>query len=74
MPAPPRILVILPSIPIQGMEWSSLQICRMLRQRGAEVRIVTERTHGHRIRREAERAGLSDCVECEDHGRRRLVP
>ena len=35
-----RILVVMPSIPVQGMERSTLQIFRMLRQRGADVLFV----------------------------------
>src|SRR5438093_13727590 len=52
-----RILVVMPSIPVQGMERSNLQIFKMMRERGAEVLFVTEQTHGARVQREVERIG-----------------
>lgn len=52
-----RILVTMPSIPVQGMERANLQIMRMMRAQGAEVLFVTERTWGERVRREVERIG-----------------
>jgi glycosyltransferase involved in cell wall biosynthesis len=54
-----RILVIMPSIPILGMERSTLQIMRMMRERGADVRFVTHREYGRKVGREAERIGCS---------------
>lgn len=52
-----RILVIMPSIPIQGMERANLQIMKMMRERGADVLFVTERTYGGKVRNEVERIG-----------------
>src|SRR5439155_6994691 len=52
-----RILVVMVSIPVQGMERANLQIFKMMRERGAEVLFVTEQTHGARVRREVERIG-----------------
>jgi glycosyltransferase involved in cell wall biosynthesis len=49
-----RILVIMPSIPVQGMERANLQIMRMMRRRGADVLFVTEGNFGERLRREVE--------------------
>lgn len=54
-----RVLVIMPSIPILGMERANLQIMKMLRGRGADVLFVTERTYGGKVRREVERIGCS---------------
>ncbi|HLG14350.1 MAG TPA: glycosyltransferase family 4 protein [Blastocatellia bacterium] len=42
-----RILVIMPSVPVQGMERSNLQIMKMMRRRGAEVLFVVERLSPH---------------------------
>jgi glycosyltransferase involved in cell wall biosynthesis len=52
-----RILVIMPSIPVQGMERANLQIMKMMRQRGADVLFVTEANFGGRLRREVELIG-----------------
>lgn len=52
-----RILTIMPSIPVQGMERSTLQIMAMLRRSGADVLFVTERRWGDAVRREVERIG-----------------
>lgn len=49
----------MPSIPVQGMERSNLQIFKMMRERGADVLFVTERTYGEKVRREVERIGCS---------------
>lgn len=54
-----RILVIMPSVPVQGMERSNLQIMKMVRERGADVLFITERTYGGKIRREVEWIGCS---------------
>jgi len=51
-----RILVIMPSVPVQGMERSNLQIMKMLRQRGADVLFVVERRSPD-VAREAESIG-----------------
>jgi len=52
-----RILVVMPAIPIQGMERSTLQIMRMLKQQGADLLCITERDHGERVRQEVEAMG-----------------
>jgi glycosyltransferase involved in cell wall biosynthesis len=52
-----RVLVVMPSIPVQGMERANLEIMRVLRRRGADVLVVTERTHGQRVQRAVEQAG-----------------
>lgn len=52
-----RILVIMPSVPILGMERANLQIMKMMRERGADVLFITEQTYGSRIQREAENMG-----------------
>lgn len=52
-----RVLVVMPSIPVQGMERSTLQAMRLVRDRGAEVRFLTDGTWGERVRREVEALG-----------------
>lgn len=52
-----RILVVMPSIPVQGMERANLRIMHMMRQRGADVLFITEREYGGGIQREVERIG-----------------
>ena len=52
-----RILVIMPSIPVQGMERANLQIMKMMRQRGADVLFVTEKNYGERVRTEVGHVG-----------------
>lgn len=54
-----RILVIMPSVPVQGMERSNLQIMKMLRERGADVLFITERTYGGKMREEVEWIGCA---------------
>lgn len=44
-----RILAVMPSIPVQGMERSNLQIMKMMRERGADVLFITEKTFGERV-------------------------
>src|SRR5262245_14019670 len=46
-----RILVVMPSIPVQGMERSVLQVMRMMIERNAHVMFVTNRAHGARVQR-----------------------
>jgi glycosyltransferase involved in cell wall biosynthesis len=53
-----RILVIMPSIPVQGMERSNLQIMKMLRQRGATVSCIVDRQSAE-VPREVERIGCT---------------
>ena len=52
-----RILVIMPSVPVQGMERANLQIMRMLKERGADILCVTERDYGEHVVREVEQIG-----------------
>lgn len=51
--------MIMPSIPIHGMERANLQIMKMMRERGADVVFVTRRTYGEKLQREVERLGCS---------------
>ena len=44
-----RVLVVMPSIPLQGMERSTLEIVRVLQDHGAEALVITEGTHGHKV-------------------------
>lgn len=52
-----RILVVMPSIPVLGMERANLQIMKMMRERGAEVLFVTDQNYGQRVQQEVERIG-----------------
>lgn len=52
-----RILAIMPSVPVRGMERSNLRIMQSLRERGADVLFITERDYGELVVREVERIG-----------------
>ncbi|ETX05431.1 MAG: hypothetical protein ETSY2_22960 [Candidatus Entotheonella gemina] len=52
-----RILVLMPSIPIHGMERANLRIMQLLREHGAHMLCVTEATYGEALQREIERIG-----------------
>src|SRR5688500_12404331 len=52
-----RILVVMPSIPLHGMERKTLQIMKEMREQGADVLFITQETYGENIRREVERIG-----------------
>jgi glycosyltransferase involved in cell wall biosynthesis len=52
-----RVLVVMPSIPVQGMERANLEIMRVLRAHGADVLVVTQERHGGRVQRAVEQAG-----------------
>lgn len=52
-----RILVVMPTIPLYGMERKTLRIMKGLRERGAEVLFITQRDHGQNVQREVEAAG-----------------
>jgi len=52
-----RILVVMPSIPLYGMERKNLQIMREMRERGAGVLFITQERYGDSIRREVEQIG-----------------
>lgn len=54
-----RILVVMPSIPLHGMERKTLTIMRHLREEGADVLFITNRDHGDLIRREVRRIGCA---------------
>jgi glycosyltransferase involved in cell wall biosynthesis len=61
-----RILFIMPSIPLQGMERASIQIMRLLAGAGATVMCLTERTYGASVKKAVEQAGCQstpiDCI------------
>ncbi|HVX09721.1 MAG TPA: glycosyltransferase family 4 protein [Pirellulales bacterium] len=61
-----RILFVMPSIPLQGMERATIQIMRILIGQGAEVLCVTERTYGDKVRAEVERLGAR-CIAIDCH-------
>ncbi|PON15179.1 hypothetical protein C2W62_25220 [Candidatus Entotheonella serta] len=52
-----RILILMPSIPIHGMEQSNLRIMQLLRERGAHILCVTEATYGGALQQEVEQIG-----------------
>src|SRR5687768_18447338 len=52
-----RVLVVMPSIPLQGMERSTLEIVQLLQGHGAEALFITERTHGHKVQAAVEAIG-----------------
>jgi glycosyltransferase involved in cell wall biosynthesis len=52
-----RLLAIMPSIPLHGMERANLEIMRLVRERGAHVLFVTEATWGQRVQAAVEARG-----------------
>lgn len=54
-----RILVVMPSIPVLGMERANLQIMKMMRERGADVLFVVNAFPGEKVTREVERIGFA---------------
>ena len=54
-----RILVVMPSIPVLGMERANLQIMTMMRERGADVLFVVNALPGEKVAREVERIGFA---------------
>lgn len=52
-----RILVVMPSVPLHGMERATIQIMRLLREAGADVLFVAEPEWGGAVVREIEAAG-----------------
>lgn len=52
-----RILVVMPTIPLYGMERKTLSIMQGLRERGADVLFITQREYGQNVQREVERVG-----------------
>jgi glycosyltransferase involved in cell wall biosynthesis len=52
-----RILVVMPTIPLYGMERKTLHIMEDLRRRGAEVLFIIQKDYGQKIRREVENIG-----------------
>ena len=53
-----RILVVMPSIPVLGMERANLQIMKMMQDRGADVLFVVNAAPGEKVRSEVERIGM----------------
>jgi glycosyltransferase involved in cell wall biosynthesis len=54
-----RVLAVMPSIPLQGMERANIQIMRLVRERGAHVLFVTEATYGQRVQAAVEDSGCA---------------
>jgi len=52
-----RILVVMPSIPVQGMERANIQIMKMMRERGAEILFITDKDYGQKVQKEVEKIG-----------------
>ena len=52
-----RVMVVMPSIPLQGMERSTLAIVEVLQGHGATALFITERTHGQKVRSAVEAIG-----------------
>jgi glycosyltransferase involved in cell wall biosynthesis len=52
-----RILVVMPTIPLYGMERKTLSIMKHLRERGADVLFITQKDYGQRIQQEVDRIG-----------------
>jgi glycosyltransferase involved in cell wall biosynthesis len=53
-----RILVVMPSIPVLGMERANLQIMKMMQARGADVLFIVNSAPGEKARNEVERLGM----------------
>jgi len=56
---PPRILIIMPSIPLHGMERANVQIMRLLKCAGAEILVVTESRWGSAVSEAVQATGCS---------------
>lgn len=54
-----RLLALLPSIPLGGMERAALRVMQEVARHGANVHVLTNRRWGETVRREAELAGLA---------------
>src|SRR5689334_947615 len=54
-----RILVVMPSIPLYGMERKNLQIMKQMREQGADILFITQKEYGGHIQREVEQIGCS---------------
>ena len=54
----PRVLVVMPSIPLHGMERANVQIMRLMRRAGFDVLCITESGWGHSVAKAVEDA---DC-------------
>jgi hypothetical protein len=52
------ILAIMPSIPVGGMERSSIEIFRLLKEHGAHIVVVTQDGYGNRVEKLCRRHGL----------------
>lgn len=53
-----RLLALLPSIPLGGMERAALRVMQEMRSRGACVHVLTNRRWGEKVRAEVAAAGL----------------
>lgn len=53
-----RILAVMPSIPVLGMERANLQIMKMMLDRGADVLFVVNAAPGQKVSTEVERMGM----------------
>ena len=53
-----RLLALLPSIPLGGMERAALRVMQEMRSRGALVHVLTNRRWGEKVRAEVAAAGL----------------
>jgi glycosyltransferase involved in cell wall biosynthesis len=53
-----RLLALLPSIPLGGMERAALRVMQEMRSRGAQVHVLTNRRWGEKVRAEVAAAGL----------------
>lgn len=52
-----RILVVMPSIPVQGMERANLQIMKMMREEHAEILFIADQMYGREVQKEIEQIG-----------------
>ena len=52
-----RILVVMPTIPLHGMERKTIHVMKGLRERGADVLFITQQTYGQRIQKEVDGIG-----------------
>jgi glycosyltransferase involved in cell wall biosynthesis len=63
-----RILAMLPSIPLGGMERAAIRVMQEMQTRGADVHVLTNRRWGKSVQREVKAAGLSQTGICHVHG------
>ncbi|MCG6887713.1 MAG: glycosyltransferase, partial [Proteobacteria bacterium] len=53
-----KILVVMPSIPLYGLELANIEIMRLLQDKGADILFAVNRDHGQRVIKALDRAGL----------------